>query len=396
MKFAYFVQPHLGGTYSVYLNLRAGLQSRGIEVQGVALAAPDSGIPPGNDLDRDFLLLPGGGRSEANDGRVLIDRLRAADFNGIFVNVLAERMQMNVARYLPRDMLRIMIVHSITPATYAAAACIRDNVHATVAVSERARRDLIARHGFSPRLTRTINNAVDVDAMSRAARIPPAGIRLRLLYLGRVDDSSKGVMWLPAILSQLPRSVTLTVAGDGPDLGALKQALTPFEKRAACLGPVPRADIPQLLADHDALILPSRFEGSPVTLMEAMSAGCVPVASRIAAVTDKVVEHGVSGLLFPVGDWRSAAEEVAMLAEQPETLKRLSANARRQAAAEFGLAQMADAYADLIMDVLHARPSIAEPLPLGQWRIPAGFRPGLRTLLPRPVKNWLRMASERL
>ena len=63
--------------------------------------------------------------------------------------------------------------------------------------------------------------------------------------------------------------------------------------------------------------------------------------------------------------------------------------------AEFGLEQMADAYADLIMDVLHARPSIPEPLPLGQWRIPAGFRPGLRTLLPRPVKNWLRMASER-
>ena len=83
MKFAYFVQPHLGGTYSVYLNLRAGLQSRGIVVRGVALAAPGSGIPPGNDLDRDFLLLPGGGRSEANDGRVLIDRLRAADFNGI-------------------------------------------------------------------------------------------------------------------------------------------------------------------------------------------------------------------------------------------------------------------------------------------------------------------------
>ena len=50
----------------------------------------------------------------------------------------------------------------------------------------------------------------------------------------------------------------------------------------------------------------------------------------------------------------------------------------------------------LIGRLAHRTPSIAEPLDLGAWRLPAGLRPGLRTFLPRGVKNWLRVARERI
>lgn len=395
MKFAYFVRPHLGGTYSVYVNLHAGLKQRGVEVQWVALDAADDrhaddrGAPG-------FFLDPRGFRSEKDQARALIDRLQAERFDGVFVNVLAERLQMNIVRHLPRQMLRVMIVHNITPATYAAAAAIRDHVHATVAVSERARRDLVARHGFSAGLTRTIRNAVDVRALAAVARPVPVRPGLRLLFLGRIEDISKGVFWLPRILERLSPGTTLTVAGDGPDLAALKQRLAPFGDRVACLGAVARERVPDLLAGHDALLMPSRYEGLPVTLLEAMAAGCVPVASHIAGVTDDVVTHGVSGLLFPVGDWRQAAREIAGLESDPWSLRMLSANARQQARMGFDLEQMAAAYRELIEELRARPPAIAAPLPLDRWSTPAGFRPGLRTLLPRPVKNWLRVARERV
>lgn len=397
MKFAYFVRPHLGGTYSVFTHLREGLAPYGVHVQWVGLGRPLAGGEIDDDvLMRGFYVFPDGRLHERDQAAALIETLEEEGFDGVFINVLAEQMQMNIARFLPERMLRIMIVHNITPGTYAAARAIRTNVHATVAVSERVRNDLIARHGFSPQWTRAIANATDVGAMAGVARSPSPGKGLRLLFLGRIDDISKGVFWLPDILNGLSPHTSLTVAGDGPDLPRLAKQLARFGPRVTLLGAVPREGIARLLADHDVLVMPSRFEGFGLTLIEAMAAGCVPVASRLAGVTDGIVEHGVTGLLFPVGDWRQATRHLVELERQPELLAVLSRVARRRAAARYDVDTMAAAYSRLIDEVRLKVPAIANPLPLEAWSVPAGFRPGLRTWLPRPVKNWLRVARERL
>jgi glycosyltransferase involved in cell wall biosynthesis len=398
VKFAYFVRPHLGGTYSAYQSLREGLAPHGIEVRWIGL-----GTPPASEaaLSRQAsshgaFVSPYRALSEREEAARLAEMLEQERFDGVFINVLAERIQMNIARYLPRHILRIMVVHNITPGTYAAAHAIRNNVHATVGVSERCRRDLVERYGFPREWTAAIPHAVDTAAFSHATRTTGPTQGLRLLFLGRIEDASKGVFWLDDIMDHLPPSIRLTVAGDGPDQPRLMNQLAPHGERVRFLGNVAAGDVPALAADHDVLVMPSRFEGFGFTIIEAMAAGCVPVASRIAGVTDTIIEDGISGLLFPVGDRREAARQIGMLASDPLLLRRLSRDARRRAAEHFGLETMAAGYLNLIEKLRRESPPINHPLPLDSWSTPRGMRPGLRTYLPSPVKNWLRVVRERL
>ena len=97
------------------------------------------------------------------------------------------------------------------------------------------------------------------------------------------------------------------------------------------MGSVPASAVPRLLADHDVFIMPSRYEGFGLTILEAMAAGVVPVVSRIAGVTDTIVTHAQDGLLFPMGNAQAAASLIKELCEEPLCLLRLSAAARSRA-----------------------------------------------------------------
>ena len=131
-------------------------------------------------------------------------------------------------------------------------------------------------------------------------------------------------------------------------------------------------------------------------LVEAMASGCVPVASALRGVTDMIIDHGRDGLLFPVGSPAAAARLIAGLDQDRARLSRLAAGARRKVSAAFSVDQMAACYATVLEDIAAGPPPIAPPLPMEGWKLPSGLRPGLRTYLPRPLKNWLRVVRERL
>lgn len=397
MKLAYFVEPHIGGTYTLFRHLRAGLSAYGIDVRWINCSTTLAGQKTRcGDDEEGCMIVASADTTEAERAASLIDALRCAEFDGVFINVLADRLMMNIARYLPEAMLRIMIVHNITPGTYAAAHSLRDSVHATVGVSERCRRDLVRRYGFQPEHTVTIPNAVDTSVLSAVPRDRRPKGSTRVIFLGRIEDASKGVFWLPVIMDRLPPEISLTIAGDGPDLPRLRKRL---ERHADCvriLGAVRPEAVPRLLASHDVMIIPSRFEGFGFTIIEAMAAGCVPVASHISGVTDTIIEDGVSGMLFPVGDWSEAAERVSRLHNSQGLLEEFSTAARQRAQSGFGLEVMAQSYLTLIKGLMQDLPSLAPPLPIEEWRIPSGLRTGLRTYLPLPVKNFLRVVMERV
>ncbi|MGH6860489.1 MAG: glycosyltransferase, partial [Phyllobacterium sp.] len=130
-------------------------------------------------------------------------------------------------------------------------------------------------------------------------------------------------------------------------------------------------------------------------LIEAMAAGCVPIVSRIQGVTDTIVDDGKNGFLFAIGDRRSAARIISRLCAEPDALASASAAARRVAGHAFTLDKMAGRYHDVIHCLSEARPRIAPQLDLDAWSMPRGFQPGLRTYVPRPIKNWLRVMRER-
>lgn len=396
MKVAYFGFPHVGGTFEVFRHLCEGLAPRGIEVRwvGIGRGAHRSlsearwqgehtrGFVVGNPDD-----------GEAALGRELARALSSAGFDAVFVNVLGDAVQTNVARYLPPAILRILIVHNITPATYDAARAVRDHVHATVAISPRIRADLLRCHRFLPCRVELIPHAADLQAA------PPrdegmASSPLRLLFLGRVEDKSKGVLILPDILARLPAKVTLTVAGDGPDLPRLKRHSRFLGDRVRFLGAVDHEAVPSLLARHHVMLMPSRFEGFGLSLIEAMAGGCVPVVSRIHGVTDWLVEDGRNGKLFAMGEAAEAASVIGRLDQDRALLGSMSAAGREFARTSFSRETMAARHAALLERISADPPPVAAPLDLTRWGMPSGLRDSLRTHIPTPVKNLLRRIHE--
>ena len=119
MKFAYFGMPHIGGTYTVFKMLRAGLREHGIEVRwiGVGPGAPDLDIEWRDEMDCGAMVDPEGRLDAEGQAAALVAEIRGGGYDGVFVNVLANQVQTNIARYLPCDVLRIMIVHNMTPGT---------------------------------------------------------------------------------------------------------------------------------------------------------------------------------------------------------------------------------------------------------------------------------------
>jgi glycosyltransferase involved in cell wall biosynthesis len=287
-----------------------------------------------------------------------------------------------------------MIVHNITPATYAAAASLRDHVNATVAVSRRIGDDLVARFGFAPERVTVIPNGVDFKPLW-SQRLRSENEQLRLLFLGRIEEQAKGVFWLPAIMDAVKPGTKLTIAGDGSDLAELRKRMARFGNSVEFRGSVAPDKVPVLLTSHDVFLMPSRFEGFPVALVEAMAAGCVPVASHIAGVTDMAVEHGRNGYLFPVGDTAAAAAAINRLAERQDQRESMSEAASSTVTRHFGIPQTSRAYLSLLEGLESSPPRIARSLGITDWRYPAGLKRGFRTYLPTPLKNAIRQWRER-
>jgi glycosyltransferase involved in cell wall biosynthesis len=239
------------------------------------------------------------------------------------------------------------------------------------------------------------HRAADVHYLPYGIDLPPRGREhrpgpIRLVFAGRLEHGQKGVFDLPLIDERLrERGVTVqwTVMGDGPDRDQLRRRWA--SARVAWSGPLARREVLARLADGDLFILPTRAEGLPVALIEAMGAGLVPIVSDIASGVPELVEHNVSGLRIAVGDVPGFAAAIADLAGDPARLETMSAAARRAIGARFDPRARTAEY-----QALFARwQALRRPRPA---RLPIPYRTRLdQPWLPNPVVRTVRTAIRR-
>jgi len=207
---------------------------------------------------------------------------------------------------------------------------------------------------------------------------------LKLVFLGRLCEA-KGIFDLPQIdrlLQQASVDVCWTVIGDGPDKIHL-QKKWPSNSRVHYASPATNEQVLELCTEGDVFVLPSRFEGFPVALLEAMSAGLVPVVSNLPSGIPEVVVEGV-GFRPPVGDCEKFASAIIRLANDSGELEAMSKAARKQAE-RFDVRERAAAY-----HALFSRWKEFER----PWSGPLAFKHGSRLdqrWLPNPATRFLRL-----
>lgn len=110
----------------------------------------------------------------------------------------------------------------------------------------------------------------------------------------------------------------LTVAGSGPELAKLQALVSTLQLTDSVQfsGRIDNASIPALYASADCMVNSSTVDNMPISILEAFASG-VPVVSTCAGGIPDMVEHGVSGLLVPIGNTEAMAREVIRILQNP-------------------------------------------------------------------------------
>jgi glycosyltransferase involved in cell wall biosynthesis len=241
-------------------------------------------------------------------------------------------------------------------------AIIRQNVVAAavdryIAVSKDLARRLGATPLFPRRKIRVVPNAVRVATFESAR----AGV-LRATLTGGVEqpviltlarlDRQKDLPTLVRAAALVP-GARFIVAGEGPERAMLEREVGRLGLVGRLLLLGHRDDVPELLASCDLFVLPSLYEGLPVSVLEAMAAGR-PVVATAAGGTDEAVVHGLTGLLVPPGDAAALAGAIRQVLADPALSRRLASAGRERVVCEFSAEAMVRRVMDLYEEVLAA------------------------------------------
>jgi glycosyltransferase involved in cell wall biosynthesis len=227
-----------------------------------------------------------------------------------------------------------------------------------VAVSHEVAQRLIHKLHWPARKIQVIRNCVSATTECATHQPIERAGRPIILTVARLDEQ-KGHRYLLEAAAQVPEA-QFVLAGDGPlrtSLEAQAHSLG-VEERVKFLGY--RSDIADLLADCDVFVLPSLYEGLPLSILEAMSAGKPVIATHIGG-TDEAVIAGETGLLVPPANPTALAVAIrAVLTDRP-LAQRLASAGRARVEQEFSATKMVQqviaVYDELLAkrEVVHGR-----------------------------------------
>jgi glycosyltransferase involved in cell wall biosynthesis len=317
----------------------------------------------------------------------VVKRLRDS-VNGEGVLVANDLVELAMASAVDCGRTVIHVLHGDTDYYYDLAARHEEVIDAFIAMGRTIERRL---------KERLPHRAADVHFLPYGVAEPPrrrsaAAGPLRLLFTGRFEHSQKGVLDLPLIDQALVDrgiDVSWTLVGGGPDEHALRAAWA--SPRVKFAGIRTAAEVLDIASRHDVFVLPTRHEGVPVALLEAMSVGLVPVVSHVESGVAEMLVQGKTALMPPVGDIGAFADAIATLAHDRALLESIGSGALEYVATERNIRERTTAYQALFARYRELRRPRASHVTL-----PYGSRldqPWIPNVAVRTVRSMIRRAK---
>jgi len=184
--------------------------------------------------------------------------------------------------------------------------------------------------------------------------------------VGRLSPEKDQSVLVDAVSNMLGERRQLVIVGDGPERAALSARVGATGRARYVHMTGARSDVQNMLAAFDAFALTSRTEGLPLVLLEAMAMGLPVVSSAVGGIPD-LIEHRVTGFLFPSGDVARLARQLGALANDFSLSRQIGEAARRQVLARYSLDRMAHEYETLYSNLVRSR-VVAKPRPATSFR----------------------------
>lgn len=160
-----------------------------------------------------------------------------------------------------------------------------------------------------------------------------------IVYAGRIEERQKRISVVANAFCKVAKEVpgtTCTIYGSGRDEPALKKLL---EEKANGLpvkygGKLDSSKVMQHLLQNHVFVLLSDWEGIPISLMEAMGCGLVPVCYNIRSGITELIDNGINGILIDDRD-TAFVQAIKMLKADPDKWQAMSAAARKKIEEEY-------------------------------------------------------------
>lgn len=219
-----------------------------------------------------------------------------------------------------------------------------------------AHRDWMARHfPYLDGCLHAIWNGIDLEQFAAAPLPAPTGDEVRLLGIGRIARAKNIPRLIRAVAAARAAGAAVRVDWVGRVDEPEEQANADQALRDTGLGDAwawlgERRDIPRLLAEHDALVAPSLWEGLPNVVCEALACGRPVLASRVAD-NARLVEDGVRGVTFEATHETAITDALRHFARLSfDARATMGREARRFAERHLSIDRNVDAYEQLLAE----------------------------------------------
>lgn len=217
-----------------------------------------------------------------------------------------------------------------------------------------------------------IPNSVDISrfANSTPADLTELGIPANsrvLISIGRLEHQKGIDILLDAIaamtvdspkrvdaISRVPADTHFLIVGDGPDAHRLREQADRNRISHCVHFAGRREDVPALLAASVALILPSRWEGMPNVVLEAMAAARPVIATRVEGIAE-LIQDEVTGLIVPVEQPEALAKAINTLLSDPQFLASAGRRSQDVVVNGFAVPTVVQMYSELYRRLLNSR-----------------------------------------
>jgi len=155
----------------------------------------------------------------------------------------------------------------------------------------------------------------------------PTSSKLRCVFVGSLSQQ-KGLSYMFEALkiTQVPVEMTVVGRSSRRDFQPLNRALAGVNYHTS----LPHQDVLQLMQCNDVLLFPSLFDGFGLVMLEAMSQGCVVIATPNSAAPD-IIDDGKDGFVVPIRNPRAIAEKLELLHRDRARLEMMRDAALRKA-----------------------------------------------------------------
>lgn len=206
-------------------------------------------------------------------------------------------------------------------------------------------------HAFQPKVPiAVIPNGVDLEQFKVGEhKWTPA----RMLFVGRVVYQKGLDILLDALGSLKEKPWTLDIVGDGPRQEKLQAQAEELglTDRVKFLGWQNGAELVQRYSEANLFVYPSRHEGMPNAVLEAMACGLPVLATHIAG-NEELVTHKETGLLVPSEDANALRAALSQLLPDTDERQRMGAAARKRVATQYSWQRVSKEYLELMQRVL--------------------------------------------